>query len=54
MTCFLENEKGELAVPLAIEKFMSVELEDDKLVINGIIKIPTKDIITIQFIDRSE
>ena len=54
MSCFLENEKGELAIPLSIEKFKSVELKDDKLVINGIIQIPTEDILAIKFIDRSE
>ena len=54
MTCFLVNEKNELAVNLAIEKFMSVELEDNILIINDIIKIPTEDILEIKIVDRSE
>ena len=51
MSCFLINEQNELIVPLSIEKFMSVELEDDCLVINGIVKIPTKDILEIKIRD---
>lgn len=46
--CLITKENGELAVNLAIEKFLSVELEDNNLVINGIIKIPTENILEIK------
>lgn len=48
MACFLVDETGELCVNVAIEKFMSVELKDGELIINGLIKIPTDKIMEIK------
>lgn len=48
MTCFVINEKNELVVDLGIEKFISVELKNGEMWINGIIHFPTKNILEIK------
>lgn len=52
MQCLLTNQHNDLLVNLVIEKFMSVELKDGKLVINNIIKLPVEDIMEIKVYDK--
>ena len=47
MACFVTNEKNELVVDLAIEKFISVELKNGEVWINGIIHFAANKIIEI-------
>ena len=52
MMCFLTmvDEHGkEKPAPVYIEKLISVELKDDCLLINGIVKIPAKNLLEIKY-----
>ena len=48
MTCFIVNEKNELAIGLAIEKFNKIELKNGEMWINGTIHFPTEKILEIK------
>ena len=54
MTCFLIDENNELFVGLAIEKWKTIELIDGEMWINGIIHIPTEDILEIKIKRNNE
>jgi len=54
MTCFLVNEKNELFVGLAIEKFISVELKNGEIIINNIIHLPADKILEIKIDSKEE
>lgn len=46
MSCLLIDEKDNFV--LEILDFMSVELEDEKVIINNILRIPKKQILEIR------
>lgn len=48
MTCLLTNEKNELLINVAIEKFQSIELKNGEMWINGIIHFPADNILEIK------
>lgn len=48
MVCFIVDENNELYVNIAIEKFNSVELKNNKIIINKFIEIPTEKLLEIK------